>query len=164
MRAPDLSFNGHDAWFVHNAGPQWNACVAFWYVRLKDYHPMLEWFAVIASHLRDEPGAPKANKNQSTSSHEIVIAAVDPEPFLLEEFDPDSKNSFKLLMPLEIVHQFSNITDDQAQIIAILTVDELTDRKLSPDRDQFHDWLKMFNEWVACFPEKTCADPSKETT
>jgi hypothetical protein len=149
MRAPDFKFpaTGHQAWLVKRVSPVWNACVGFWYVRMQGYHPMLEWFVVIVSHLRNEPGAPKANKNQTSSSHEIVIAAVDPELYLFDELDPDDETKFKLQMPLEVVHQFNNLEDRQVLAIGAETVLTIVSDRIKPDREKFHDWLKLFNEW-----------------
>ena len=151
MRLPDLwnDSTGHKAWLVRRARPEWNACIDFWYVRMQGYHPMLEWFVVIVSHLRDHPGAPKANKNQSSSTHEIVIAAIDPEEYLFDELDPDDESKFKLQMPLEIVHQLSNVNDTIASEIGRATVKWIMSDELSPDRECFHDWLKTFNTWTA---------------
>lgn len=137
----------YEVWDVDlTSRPGWNACIGYTAIKLLDYHPMLEWFVVISSHLRDEVGAPKANKLQSSSSHELVIAAIDPEPWLLKVYHPLGEPPPKLQMPLEVVHQFSNLTDDKMMFIHREVVDTVLCHELSPDREQFHDWLRLFNK------------------
>lgn len=140
----------YEVWDVDVSNRQgWGACLCYSAIRLRNYHPMLEWFVVVASHLRDAKDAPKANKQQSSATHELIIAAIDPEPWLLKEYDPLVEAPPKLLLPLEIVHQFSNLNDAQMMMIMREVVDTLLSRDLNPDREQFHDWLRWFNKLAA---------------
>lgn len=150
MRQPDVEAGGNKAWLVKQNGPAWGACLAFWYIKLKNYHPVLEWFVLAVSHLRDIPGAPKAHKQQHTSTHELVIAALNPEPLLFIDLDPDNASLVtKLISPAEINQQFSNITDENAMQLSNMAVNTIILKLMRPDRANFHDWLKLFNKWIA---------------
>lgn len=155
MRSPDMTGDCGSAWAVTPKGTNWGHNVAFYYVNLPRFHPMLQWFLVITNHLRDVPGMQKAAKNSADCTHEVVIAAIDPETYLFEDVDPDSLNKLSILEPLEVNHQFSGLTDDVMSPLTVGIVTELINGQLPPDRDAIVKWVdylhyaqKLYKAWI----------------
>lgn len=135
------------AWNVMPDDPAWDACVRLFYVKLDTYHPMLKWFVIAVSHLRDIPGAKPAMKEAPDKSHEFLLGAIDPEDFLFEDFDPSNPQKFKFLPPLIVYYQQNRLTDSTAIRVADRLAQDLIDGVLVPDELTRVAWVNAINDY-----------------
>lgn len=154
MRPPDMTGDFGSAWSVVPKGNGWAQNLTFYYVNLPRFHPMLQWFLVIANHLRDVPGSPPASKKSADCTHEVVIGAIDPEMYLFEEVDPDTFNKLKLIEPLELNQQLSSLTDKVIEPLTAGIVSEIIHGRIPPDKDAIVQWVdylhyaqKLYKTW-----------------
>lgn len=144
---PQLTGIAGSAWNVMPEDPAWNACVRLFYVRLDTYHPMLKWFVIAVSHLRDIEGTKPAAKEAPDKTHEFLLGAIDPEDFLFEDFDPENPKSFKFLPPLIVYYQQNRLTDSNAICVADRLAQDLVDGVLIPDEFTRKVWINAINDY-----------------
>lgn len=135
------------AWNVMPDDPAWDTCVRLFYVKLDTYHPMLKWFVIAVSHLRDVPGAKPPMREAPDKSHEFLLGVIDPEDFLFEDFDPDNPKSFKFLPPLIVYYQQNRLSDSHAIQVADRLAQDMVDGVLVPDEYTRNAWVNAINDY-----------------
>lgn len=113
------------------------AGLCLWFLHAPGAHPLWPWHAVLVCALRDFPGLPPAKVHAPGNSHEILIGALDPEWDPLPHIDKlgASRWGAALLRPVNMVHQVSGLTDEQAVELAHLLTRAFCNGVSSPDDD-----------------------------
>lgn len=146
MAEPTLSGPQGHAWRVPlwRTDPAHEACLAVWLVEAPGYHPAWSRWLMNLIHLRDIPGVKPAHRKFPSATHELVIAALDPESY--GEHDaviagtPPKDFGWQHLTPIDVIEQFEVPADQMAVRIAELSVGCILDGKLSPDQDYRRVW------------------------
>lgn len=75
-----------------------------------------------------------------------MILAFDPET----PPDPDNRggDGAKILTPLDLVHQFNGVTDEQAERLCEGAVRLIVDGRMSPDQDYRSLWKEIIRNTV----------------
>lgn len=81
-----------------------------WTLFMPGPSPAWNYYCVLGVCLRDFPGVKPAHKKSPEMTHEIIVAAMDPD-FPQENID---KGGISLLDPLNYVHQFVAPSDEMA--------------------------------------------------
>lgn len=94
----------------HPKERRWPASVASWLLRCPGQSPAWEHYALDVVHLREVPGAPAPVVSVPGATHEVILAALDPE------LQPEPTNPVKWsrLHPLNAVEQVQLPDDDAA--------------------------------------------------
>lgn len=123
--------------------------VALWVVFAPWAHPHWAYYSISTCHLRDEsPEAPKAKIHLPSATHEIIVAALDPQRV------PNLTNPLATrLEPINFAGQWiaqarPNPVDlDLAAAKKTReTVEEIMRGELSPDTDFIGQWVARFSE------------------
>lgn len=114
-----------------------NPCA--WIAHAPYSHPIWPCVAVNLISLRDFPGWPPAVVNLPDATHEVIVAAIDPDEALHVDRQP------KFLYPLNFVGQFVAASDDEAREQIDQAVRDICDGKLNPDTDNRQAWVDRFS-------------------
>ena len=102
-------------------------------------HPIWPCVAVNCISLRDVPGWPPAVIHLEGATHEVFVAACDPDhPLAVDE-------SAKTLQPLNFAGQFICASDGEARDLVDQAVRDICDGTLNPDTDHRHAWFARFS-------------------
>jgi hypothetical protein len=139
LREPELAGAGTKAWKVALVpqSPEQEAKLAAWVVE-GPFHPMWSRWLLSVIHLRDIPGVPPASKDGPTMTHEFAILSLNPE----QPVDLDLPDLHTLHLP-DAVIQFK-ATDEEAVEVLTRAVQQIVDKKASPDSDFQMYWQKHF--------------------
>jgi hypothetical protein len=129
------------AWMYSPETAGWEACIRLYFVHLDAYHPILKWFVVACAHLRDEPGLSPASRETPDKTHEFIVAPVDPENYLFEDFNPDEPKVFAIYPPYVLNYQHGKLSDVSACSITDKLVTQMTDGEQIPDEDTRKHWI-----------------------
>lgn len=140
MRAPDKEGAGGRAWYARNMTSR--ATLGVWIVNAPNVHPFWEWWAVIAVHLRDEPGLAPARRDSATATHELIALALNPEA------GPPDVDALELpyMTPPDQVVQFEAPGDAAARRTLERVIDAVVDGNLPPDQDWRSRWATRVPE------------------
>jgi hypothetical protein len=147
-REPDFASDHGVAWKVVHEGEGWGANIRFYYVKLFNYHPILKWFVLAVNHLRDAPGVKPAKKLTADMTHEFLVAILDPETYLFEEFNPDDRamlKKVKFMQPMILDTQQPKLTDDFAAFVLDNLTVELLNGYQEPDENTREKWIESIN-------------------
>lgn len=129
--------------------PGWSACLGFWLMDIVGAHPFWSWWYVTVIHLRPIPGARDAALRVPGATHEVVIAALNPElgepPLAFVPF-----HGYGAMTPFDLMHQVAGLEDADAQRIGGLVVRACVDGLISPDQDHRARWERMLDATAAC--------------
>jgi hypothetical protein len=119
---------GANVWDFRGGAP---GCLRGVLLRRPDAHPVWHDYLVSLCHLRNAPELPKADKWSEHISHEILIYALNPDV----DPDPGLASTISVLSPVNLIHQFEALEDDQALAIFSSFTRMLADGRLNPDTD-----------------------------
>lgn len=136
------------AWLYSPETAGWEACIRLYFVHLDTYHPILKWFVVACAHLRDETGLSPANRETSDKTHEFVVAPIDPESYMFEDFNPDDPKIFNIYPPYVLSYQHSKLADTSACYIADKLATQLVDGEQIPDEDTRKHWIDSIIDYT----------------
>jgi hypothetical protein len=152
MRTPDFSgVAGWRAWTVKNtlAKPDHAASVASYLLFCPGAHPLWSYWNLGVVHLRPLPGVRPAIITRPGATHEILMAALDPDTTP----DPDDVGEgWPWLRPFDLVEQFQVPGDEYARQLARLMV-EMIMHGNSPDSDYRRSWQNVVQATAAHYRE-----------
>ena len=119
-------------------GPDGSVCV--WIVSAPWAHPVWHSYLIVCLFLRDVPGVPPAKVAMAGATHEVIVAALDPEQKRIPLNDYP-----KMLKPLNFAGQWIAASDEAAAAKIEATVLEIVNGTLSPDTDFLREWVKRFS-------------------
>jgi hypothetical protein len=137
---PDLVGLHGKAW-VYRLAPKTideSATLKMWIVSAPWAHPAWHSYAIGVIHLRTIVGVAPAKRYHSDATHEVMVAALDPE----KPIELDKQVAF--LTPMNYMEQFKAESDEAALKHVEQAVQDICDGKLSPDTDFKLDWLARF--------------------
>lgn len=117
--------------------------VAYWLLRapMGYFHAFWNRWIVCCVHLRDDGKLAPAKIKLEGATHEIFIAALDPDT---SEFDPQSPpEPMPYMLPLDICEQFIVVNDEQAVKVTEMMVQSICDGRASPDQDFLGFWKRQ---------------------
>jgi hypothetical protein len=130
--------------------PDADGTVDYWLVRAPHAHPLWAWYIVGVVHLRPIDGVRPAEVRRPGATHELMIAALDPEKPLP---DPDQMGrgegpSPAILRPIDVVHQFGVRDDADALQVCEAAIQAIVHGSISPDQDWRSRWREAIDETV----------------
>lgn len=141
---PDIQGPAGRAWrydmdtIARKAGNRPHASVESWLIEAKWAHPHWHSYALMLIHLRNVPGLGQPKLYVTGATHEVFLAALNPEKVRDLKRNPD------YMMPLNFAAQF--IAQDDAAATARIndTVREVVNGELSPDTDHMQSWIRRY--------------------
>jgi hypothetical protein len=118
-----------------------------WVVEAPWAHPVWHSYLLVLIHLRPIPGMPPPKMYLQDATHEMWLYALDPDKSRREIIE-SANMSGSLLQPMNFGAQFIELSDELASERIRRTVQDICDRKLSPDTDYRRDWQKLFGSWM----------------
>ncbi|WP_181871608.1 hypothetical protein [Sphaerisporangium album] len=102
-----------------------------WIITAPIWHPLWSQYTLSVVTLADIPGVPAANKQRPDVTHELLVAALNPEhgPVRAEDVQ---EGSLRLLTPVNIAEQVTT-TDERAVQLAELCARAVVDGVLCPE-------------------------------
>lgn len=123
--------------------PDADGTVDGWLMFVPGAHLLWTYWIATVVHLRPILGVKPAHITEPGATHEMIIAALNPEQPL-----PDlaavgrGEASFAFLTPLDVVQQFTVADDAQGATLCELAVRSCIDGYASPDQDWRSWWRK----------------------
>lgn len=114
--------------------PDWDATLAGCVLTLPWAHPLWSQYSVGLIHLRPIAGVPDAVIVRDGATHELMLFAIDPDDRVEPGRDFAGKPP-RLLVPANIMWQFTAPDDAAALRVYERLVTLLIERRLSPDTD-----------------------------
>lgn len=145
-RAPDYRGVMGDAWRhdldrvgkrYPNGAPR-ELTVASWIVTAPYAHPAWHSYAIFGLSLRDHPQWKPAIIHLPGATHEILVAALDPQ------FPTTIDDSPHFLTPLNFTGQVIETSDESFARRVDEAVRDVADGKLNPDTDWIRHWMHRF--------------------
>lgn len=115
---------GLDAYLIHAPGS----------------HPWWPWYALTGCALRTVEHVPPATLQFAAATHEIIVAALDPQTPLP---DVSGGDGFRMLQPLDQVVQVALADDNQGRELQRQIVRAVVNGMLVPDQDHRATWKKV---------------------
>lgn len=115
-----------------------SATIGAWLVEATQAHPLWNYHVVTLVHLREGPGLPAPLFDRPGATHELVVAALNPD--YEDTVDPALMSTLYLLTPPDAVEQLVAADDDHAIAIAEEAVRRCVDGTLIPDSDYRQIW------------------------
>ena len=122
--------------------PDWDANCGMWLINVPGCHPFWSWWIVSAVHLRPIEGVKPARLQRPTSTHELMILALNPE---CGEPDPNDYHAWvdrqraekraHFMTPADLSHQVDAATDEMVTEVCRLLVKAFCDGGSGPDQD-----------------------------
>jgi hypothetical protein len=106
--------------------PDANASLCRWMMRLPGQHPLWSRYVLTMAHLRDIPGVPPAKKVFRDATHEIIVAAIDPD-YPDEHF---KLGGVAMLEPINYAKQIQARSDQHALAVVENLASMCVERKL----------------------------------
>ncbi|MDE2100445.1 MAG: hypothetical protein KGL39_24550 [Patescibacteria group bacterium] len=106
--------------------PATQATISQWLLTCPGQSPMWERYLISLIHLRDIEGVKKANFQRPGMTHELLIAALNPEK-KLDVLDPET---WSFLTPLNLVEQFKMHDDASALALFEHCIDNVLEGRL----------------------------------
>jgi hypothetical protein len=158
MRTPDLEGSAGRAWLIQPAKPEEGASLGSWLVNVPGAHQFWSWWVLAVVHLREEEHLPPPARVYEEAEYEFTILTVDPkEPVLSPEVAEEEGLAF--LMPPDVVEQFHGIIEQDASVVAAISVQEIVKGRISPDQDFRPRWKVLLDETIAAFRSgKNCVN------
>lgn len=102
---------------VEHQRPDTEATVALWLLTCPGWSPVWTQYVLAVIHLRPIEGVPPAHMDRSDASHEVMLVALDPT---LGTVSADSYLTVSppFLTPINVRHQVTGITDEDARRLA----------------------------------------------
>lgn len=154
MRAPDLK-GRWAAWKVSYPDDGTHTALAQWLLLCPHAHPMWSYYVMTLVHLREAPGINTPNLQYPEAEHELIVWALHPDATP----DPDDHTTLLQRMdPLDQVHQFHGVGDDNAIEMVARLAGHIAGGVLSPDQDHRSKWRALIRQSVEHFTaQKVCA-------
>jgi hypothetical protein len=143
-----INGNRGRAWTYQGPDPRPEPNLMVWIIEAPWAHPVWDQYALSLAHLRDTATTEPATLYHPAATHEIVLAALDPQIWM----EPGDQGALGVLHPLNYVGQFRADDDAAALDFVRRVVRMVTAGTLSPDSDFRHDWEQLFP-----FPAPTTA-------
>lgn len=126
--------------------PEFAATVDGWLLYRPGAHPLWECWMVAVIHLRLIDGALPAHIKKAGATHELMIAALNPDRELPDlEAVGRGEASFAFLTPIDVAEQFAVLDDAQAAQLCEMAIRVCVDGLASPDQD----WRGWWRDAVA---------------
>jgi len=107
------------------------------------FHPLWNQWILSLVCLADFEGAEPAKKESPDMTHEIIVAAVNPD----FKVNPNEiPKDLKLLIPRDVVKQFKVPVDLDAEDLASKIIKYIIDGHLSPDQDYRSVWNQIIEK------------------
>lgn len=142
-RPPDHVGSHGEAWLINAPGDSTTTC-ARRVLRCEWAHPMWEYWLVSSVHLRDVPDHRPATLQFPGATHEVLIAALNPDHPL-----PTGAGTARLLQPLDVVQHVTLDDDSQAVDLTKLVVEACCAGRMSPDSDFRRAWETVLTSTAA---------------
>lgn len=114
---------------------EWPLGLDRWFIHAPGAHPLWDWHTLSGCALRDHPGLPPAKLARPDMTHEIGIEAIDPRWEVVVDPDDAERCGRHLLLPPNVIHQLSGLTDETATELQFLLVRAIVTGLTSPDED-----------------------------
>lgn len=121
-----------------------------WIMYLPRQSPLWKYYVLTGSHLRDEPGMTPAKKKSLEVTHEIIVAALDPE-------FPEEKikaGSIRMLEPLNYVYQFECESDEKANEVLEYLAGLCVGSRLIAEMQGMQGMKELWNKTIEMRKEK----------
>lgn len=138
-REPDVEGPGGRAWAVKTKSKRKHGGVAHFLVHAVNGNPFWNWYVVSVVHLRAEEGLPQPHIQFPGASHELLMAALNPEEKIP---DIDNWKGMSHLEPIDQCVQFIVNNDEQAKSLCDDVIRAIVVGGISPDQD-FRSWWKQ---------------------
>lgn len=129
-KKPAEEFSNGNVWDVDGVEGH-PTCLRIVILRFPEAHPMWHDYMLSLVHLRPVEVMPAPSLQNQNSSHELMCFALDPAA----NNQPTNFDSFKPLLPQNLVFQFEGLTDDQAKEAFAHYLTALSNGRMSPDTD-----------------------------
>lgn len=93
--------------------PDVSATVAAWFLQCPGQSPAWQHYHLAIIHLRPIPGVKPATIKRQGATHEVMLAAMDPDRVP----QPDDIRTWRWLEPLNFVGQLELPSDDDAKVV-----------------------------------------------
>ena len=141
IRPPDEEGNAARVWQLGQPDDiptsVWEANLACHLIHAPGSHPMWPWYAMCLIHLRGGPGLPEPHRQFVTATHEVLVAALNPEEPLPDLHDV---RGCRMLEPIDQCVQVCLPTDAAALQMSGLIVRAVCAGVLVPDQDHRSRW------------------------
>lgn len=129
-----------------------------WLVYCPGGHPFWSWWVISLVSLIDIPGQPPAHFQYPGATHELLIMALSPEKEWSSIWKRicvlqpgDERPLLPLLIPLDLVHQFTVPNDASAIALQGILVERCMLGDISPDSDYASLWRRIIDATAADF-------------
>lgn len=149
-----------DAWRArvpevgHRGRPSFDATVGGFIVRAPGVHVFWDHYLVSVIHLRPIDGEKSPVIRRPGATHELIIAALNPER-PLPPLDWTDDYSVSFLTPIDVEAQFVAANDAVADRILELSVRTIVDGLASPDQDWRAWWERSLEHTARHFADGT---------
>jgi hypothetical protein len=145
---PDMGGAHGRAWLINFSHPSWSqtklgACVALWVIEAPSAHPAWHSYVMSLIHLRPIPGLEPPIMYVADATHEMVLAALDPDKPRQPAIDGCD---LWPLNPPNFAAQFTAENDAAAMAHCEQSVRAIVAGQLSPDTDHTHAWIDRFGD------------------
>lgn len=131
---PDFETKQTAGWELPIGG----ATVGSWLLHVPRAHPVWDFYLLTGVHLRPAEGLPPPDKWEPGASHELLIAAINPDT------DPrHTKPPFSLLQPFNYVAQVADASDADVYVLVRHMARAAVCGHASPDSD-WRSWWDKF--------------------
>jgi hypothetical protein len=130
--------------------PQFDGTLDAYLLHRPGAHAFWDHWLVSVVHLRPIDGVPPAVLQAPTSTHELLIAALDPQT-ALPTLDVTDLTTWRphLLRPFDVMEQFSAANDAIAADVFDVAIRTIVEHGASPDQDWRGWWRSMIAETAA---------------
>jgi hypothetical protein len=111
----------------------------------KTEHPVLPWNLINVVHLREIEGGRPVLKQFPEATHELITASLDPER---TKHPATTSRDFGILLPINIVVQFTVPDDEAAKEILKKAVQACVDGRLWPDPEGIIGMRTMWKNFI----------------
>lgn len=149
---PELTGKSGRAWLCNNevgnaimgVSPDQNACICHWVVEAAWAHPAWHSYTIFCQHLRPIKGYDTpVIVHLEGATHEMLVFALDPSKDR-ESLIKTGIVESRWLQPANFAAQIRSPSDEAANAVIRLAVQEILDGVLSPDTDFRSMWVERF--------------------
>lgn len=119
--------------------------IAAWLLTVEGFHAFWRHWGLSVANLQDMPNVPPANKHYPQAEYELLVVALDPAVPATAE----STDSWKPLLPVNVVVQFHGVTPGEAATIAEQLARDVAQGRLIPEPQGIQGARDMWKDAVS---------------
>lgn len=137
-RPPNLQGKGGHAWSLDLTAMILPSALIGCWIFYSPVNPMLDYYVVMLSHLRDIDGMPKAHKQQASSAYELGIHALNPEQALpdLDAIERGNGQQGPQVFMFDVAEMLAQFDDIGGDAIAVTAVENFVQAVVSTPPDE----------------------------